>query len=758
MQATLSHYRILEQIGAGGMGVVYRAHDERLDRNVALKVLPAGALADESARKRFHKEALALSKLNHPNIATIFDFDTEDGTDFLVEELIEGLSLDQMLISGPLPDKEIINLGSQLCDALAAAHEQGIIHRDLKPANIRVTPEARVKILDFGLAKMARRASPAEPTASLTETQAVCGTLPYMAPEQLLNEKLDARTDIWSAGCVLYEMAAGQRPFGGSGPALSDAILHQPTPPPSKLKPTLAARLEDIILRCLEKKPERRYQSVRELRADLDRLSAPAAILPIRGRRRSRKTIDSVAVLPFENASADAEMEYLSDGITETIINTLSQLPKLRVMARSTTFRYKNRTVDPQTVGSELKVGAVLTGRVVQRGDRLTIGTELVDVTNGWQLWGEQYNRKLADVFALQQEIAEEISQNLRIQLSREERKRLAKRFTENAEAYQLYLKGRYCWNKWTPDGYKKAVDYFEQSIKVDPDYTLAYAGLADAYASLGAADALGLSPGEGRLKAKQAALRALELDDTLAEAHCSLALSKLSYDWEWSAAEREFKRALELNPNSVNSLHWYSHLLLALLRMEESLAAGLRMSQLSPLDPEMDIFLAFYYTNARQYDAVIERCRQALHLDPDFHEAHWFLGLAYAQQGMYVQATMAEENAVALSGNGPMQLAELGRIYGLAGQRNKAENVLAELTRRSRVRRVSSYNFALVYAGMDEKDRAVESLEAAYEERSSWMPYLRTEPRFDSLRSVPRFEGLLRRMNFPEPSSTAAH
>ena len=462
---TASHYRILEKIGAGGMGVVYRARDERLQRDVALKVLPAGTLADETARKRFRKEALALSQLNHPNIATVHDFDTQEQTDFLVMELIPGATLTEKLAAGPLAEKEISRLGGQLAQGLAAAHEQGVVHRDLKPGNLRVTPDGRLKILDFGLATLRRPVGESASTVTAGETGVVAGTLPYMAPEQLRGEKADARSDIYAAGVVLYEMATGRRPFAeAQGPPLVAAILQQPPPAPSGLNKKVSPALELIILKALDKEPERRYQSARELAVDLERLTGPVAVAAVapRGAQRAprrwllaaaaalalllaavavylmgthRPALDSLAVLPFVNAGGRAppgpDADYLSDGITDILIKSLSQLPNLKVISRTSVFRYKGREIDPQAVGRDLRVQAVLTGQVVQRGDNLSVTAELVDARDGRRLWGERYSRKLADLLAIQEELGREISENLRLRLTGEQKKALAKRHTQ---------------------------------------------------------------------------------------------------------------------------------------------------------------------------------------------------------------------------------------------------------------------------------------------------------------------------------------
>jgi serine/threonine protein kinase/tetratricopeptide (TPR) repeat protein len=742
----LGHYHIFEGIGEGGMGVVYRARDERLERDVALKVLPSGALDDEAARKRFRKEALALAKLNHPNIATIYDFDTQDGVDFLVMEYVSGQSLAERLRVGSLGEKEISALGGQIAAALQEAHEQGIIHRDLKPGNILVTPKGKAKVLDFGLAKLLGAQGDAEVAQTLTETQDVAGTLPYMAPEQLRGEGVDARTDIYALGCVLYEMTTGQRPFDQKlATALADEILHKPPSALKRVKPGTSSRLEAIILKCLDKEPGRRYHSATELRVDLERLSVQKGRMQAASSKANRRAIHSVAVLPLENSSGEADAEYLSDGITESVISNLSQVPNLRVMARSMVFRYKGQSVDAKTVGRELNVGAVLTGRLVQRGDTLNIGVELMDVAEGWQLWGGQYNRKMADILAIQEEISREISEKLHVRLTEDQRKRLVKRPTKNSEAYQLYLKGRYCWNKWTEESNARAIGYYQDALRADPRYALAYAGLADAYASWG--DQAGLPPREAIPRAKDCALRALELDDSLAEAHTVLGLIHFTYDWDWAAAEREFKRSLSLNPNSETTHHWYSHLLGALSKNEKSLKMSLRGLELAPLDLEMNAHLAWHYIFAREYERAIEQCRKTMELDPNFHESYWFQGWAYALVGKLNESIEALQRAVTLSGKLANMNCFLAYAYAWAGNRSKAEEILQELDRVSRRRYVSAYRIAAIHLALGDQERAFEWFEKAYEERTGWMAYFAVDPLLDAARSDPRHAEMVRRL-----------
>jgi len=770
---TISHYKILAKLGGGGMGVVYKAEDTKLKRAVALKFLPPDLTRDEEAKERFVHEAQAASALDHSNICTIYEIDeTDDGQIFICMAYYEGETLKKKVSSDQLSVSSVIDIAIQIAQGLAKAHEHGITHRDIKPANVMITKEGVVKIVDFGLAKLAGQ-------TKLTKSGMTLGTVAYMSPEQARGEEVDHRTDIWALGVVLYEMITGQLPFKGEyEQAVVYSILCEAPKPINSLRTGVPMELERIVNKAISKKSDERYQRMNELLADLKSLqkeieSGVWKEHPIKATLRKIKrsylygvvagllvliiavglylilgrgeTIDSIAVLPFVNVGADPNTEYLSDGITESLINSLLQLPKLRVKARSMVFRYKGREVDPQTVGRDLEVEAVLMGKAVQRGDNLNLQAELVEVASGSQLWGEQYNRKLADLLVVQEEITKEISEKLRLRLRGEEKKRLTKRYTENTEAYQLYLKGRYFWEKRTAEDLKKAIGYFEQAIGIDPHYALAYAGIALCYGPLGV---LGyLPPWETAPKMKAAAIKALELDDTLAEAYAAFASVKAFFEWDWAGAERAFKRALELNPNYASAHVWYGLYLDALGRHEESIAERKRAQELEPLSLLINASLGNAFYLAGEYDQAIEAQRKTLELDPNFFLGHSNLGLAYEAQGMYEKAIEEHQKAVASSGDAILTLASLGHAYAVSGKRAEAQKILDELNNLSKQRYVSPFRIAIIYTGLGKNDQAFAWLEKAYEERDSALNHVKVEPRFESLRSDPRFTALLKKM-----------
>ncbi|HKW24574.1 MAG TPA: protein kinase [Terriglobales bacterium] len=782
---TLGHYQVLEKIGAGGMGEVYRARDEHLDRDVAIKILPPGVLTDELARKRFHKEAIALSKLNHPNIATIYDFDTQQGVDFLVMEYIAGSALSDQLAKGPLAETEILRLGLQLAEGLVAAHEHGVIHRDLKPGNLRLTDDGRLKILDFGLAKLRRPLTPTAVTETLSEAQGIIGTLPYMAPEQLLGEEADERTDIHAVGLVLYEMATGQRPFASVAPSqLIGAILRLPTVPLTMQNPRISVELERIIGKCLEKEPGNRYQTARELAIDLRRLAMPSsagfaaspqATLPRRQRRQLMAAITvagilivagvllwnwrglhdrlwpasgppqirSLAVLPLANLSGDSSQDYFADGMTESLITSVSKIRALKVISRTSVMQYKGVNKPLPQIARELGVEGILEGSVQRSGGRVMVTAQLISAATDTNLWAETYERDLQDVLALQSEVASSVAREIRVALTPEETKRLASARQVNPEAYEAYLKGRFHWYKLSKEELDNAERYFELALSKDPNYALAYAGLADVW--LSRSDAGFLSPQETMAKAKAAAEKALELDDTLADAHVSLA----NLESDYPAAEREFQRAIQLNPSHANAHFMYSDFLISRLRQRDWEREIHIALELDPMSYFFQCFYGWHLVYVGRYDEAVERLQKVLAAEPNYSSAHLGIWAAFHQKGMNQEAEQeAEQFFLAL---GDQEVAgALREGYREAGYRRAMKRAADTLAGRTARTHVPAVRIARLYAHAGENERTLYWLEKAYAARESPLIHLAVARDWDGLRSDPRFQDLVRRMHLP--------
>ncbi|MCI0413611.1 protein kinase [bacterium] len=751
-------YEILGLLGSGGMGVVYRARDLRLDRDVAVKILPQHLAENAKALARFEREAKALASLSHANILAIHDFQTEEGFSYAVMELLEGETLHHRLSTEPLAWTRALQMGAAIADGLTAAHSRGVVHRDLKPENVFLISDGGIKILDFGLAEISPPAQMTEqssaPTEATTDPGTIVGTMHYMSPEQLRGLDVDARADIFALGCILYEMLTGKRPFSRSTQIETAASILKEDPPDFLFQDhNTPVETSQIILHCLEKDPKNRFQTARDLSFALRALMSQSGTVRMgiakqKKRRSARRAIQSIAVLPLDHTGESSSTEYLSDGITESLINSLSQLPKLRVMARSTVFRYKGQRIDPVKIGQELDVAAVLTGRIVQRGEVLSIQTELVDVSDGSQLWGEQYTQKYSDILALQEEISREISGKLRLRITGEAKDRLTKRYTESTEAYERYVKGRYYWSRRTGEGLKKAIEYFHQAIEKDPSYALAYAGIADSYNLLSAYGAL--SPKESVPFAKQAAMRALELDSDVAEGHEALAHVKMLYDWDWAGAESEFKKAIELNPNYALAHQRYAIQLATLGRIKEATGEIKRAQQIDPLsliintDAALILYLQGLYTEA------MDQCYKTLELDPNFSVAHFQLGLIFEQLKRFDEAIEAFGRGVTLSADRSFLTAP-AYTYAVWGKEEQARKMLNAVLQLSEHRYVSPYRIAIVHSGLNETEKAFEWLMKAYHERSVWLIHLhlRVDPRLKNLHSDPRFQEILRLMNF---------
>ncbi len=711
---TVSHYHVLEKLGKGGMGVVYKARDTRLERVVALKFLPPERVTDPERKRRFVREARAASALNHPNIITVYDIDQADGADFIAMECVSGRTLSQVIAGKPLPVKDALGYAVQIADALIAAHRAGIIHRDLKPGNVMVTEDGRAKVLDFGLAKLT------EVTAESTLTLVV-GTAAYMAPEQAEGQAADARSDIYSFGALLYEMLAGRRAFTG--------MAREEPAPLTGVSP----ELQQIVARCLRRNPAERFQTAGELKAALEKTGLEA-----------HPTLPSIAVLPFANLSADKENEYFSDGLAEEIINALTKVPGLRVPARTSSFAFRGKEMDVSEIGAKLKVGHILEGSVRKAGDRIRVTSQLINVADGYHLWSERYDRRLADIFDVQDEIARAIVDKLRVQLVGD--RPLIKRPTENLEAYSLYLKGRYHMAATWVESYTKIKESLELAIKLDPHYALAYAGLAYYYCW---APTFGLSaPKKSFSAATRAALDALALDDTIAEAHMVLGMIA-AFHFDWLRAESEFQRALELNPASSDCHDSYAFAFLGPMgRLQDAAAEFERALELDPLSLIVQCHQGFLSYWRRDYHLAIRQCRRVLELSPNYTLAHFCIGLAAMEAGLFDEAARAVETVLALGGRNALVLALLGLVYARSGRVSEARELLEELVGLAGLSYVSPAQAGWIYLGLEETDKAFESFEKAFEDDSAHMLYLRIFPIYDPIRPDPRYRALLRKMN----------
>jgi eukaryotic-like serine/threonine-protein kinase len=801
----IGHYRIESLLGVGGMGEVYLARDEHLGRKVALKFLPDRFTADETHLNRFKREARTASALNHPNILTVYEIGAEGSRHFIATEFIEGMTLRSAMARGRLNLPETLDIALQIGSALVAAHKSGILHRDIKPENIMLRHDAYVKVLDFGIAKLIEQQplNPAEALAmTLTEKGMLLGTTHYMSPEQARGQPLDARTDIWSFGVVLYEMLAGIPPFKCDTPSDCIAAVLKTEPPPLALKaPEVPPGLEQIVQKALCKDREERYQSVDEMLTGLRDVKEgletgqklAASVSPVREMQTTSSAEyivnefkrhkaglvmallllivvaaglvfysysargDSLAVLPFAyigadtGSAADTNKEYLSDGLTEALINSLSRVPKLKVISRSSTSRYKGKEIDPKTVGQELGVRTIVTGRIMQRRDDLSISAELVNAPENRHIWGEQLERKLANFLAVPRDIAKEISDHLRVRLTGEDERRVAKRPTENAEAYQLYLQGRYFWAKRDEANLKKSIEQYEQAIAKDPNFALAYSALANSYHAI-ADYSSSISSREWMLRSKAATMKALELDDSIAEVHVNLA-NVNEQEGNFAGAENEYRRAIELNPSYATAHQWYSTLLSVVGRQDEALREARRAAELDPLSPVMKAGIAIRYFEARQYDKAIEAIREVIAMDKNFAQAHVMLGENYIEKGMYEEAitefetwwTLSEEKS---PNEAAQKAAALKNAYRKNGAQGYWQKELDMALEEIKHKHVEPQILSAAYARLGDKDHAFEWLEKAYQARED-MTTVPLDPAYDGIRSDPRFADLLRRIGF---------
>ena len=774
-------YVVKALVGAGGMGEVYRATDTRLGRDVAMKVLSVAFSTEPDHLRRFEQEARSAAALNHSNILAVFDVGTHEGAPYLISELLEGHTLRQVLGHGALPIRTAIDYAIQMAAGLAAAHDKGIVHRDMKPENVFVTTDGRVKILDFGVAKLMEGGGLVETRLESTTPGTLIGTIGYMSPEQVRAQPVDHRSDIFSFGAVLYEMVTGRRAFERQTTADTlSAILDEDPAYAGPSDAPAAARALHVARRCLEKSPHARFQSCRDLvlmlsddlaetsagrhatagrkRAFLGALMALIVCLAVGAwliarfpLRHEPVNIRSLAVLPLQHLSHGPDDDYFADGMTEALITDLAKISALRVVSRTSVMRYKQTEKPLPQIGRELGVDAVVAGSIERVGDRVRISAQLIRAATDEHLWADQYDREMRDVLMLQDEVARSIAREVRVTLTPEEHARLASAREVDPEAYQLYVKGRYFWDKRSEESVNRSIDYFKAAIDRDPSYAAAYSGLADAYVSLGFSFDVGsLPPREAIPKAKAAAIKALMLDDSLAEAHNSLAHMKLHYDWDWPGAEAEFKRSLELNPGYAQAHHWYSHFLVTVGRFDQSLAESQRALELDLLSSTMNVHLGWNYFFARDYDAALNQFAKTLELDPNYGLAHWYRGMTYQQQRRYAEALAELRKSAALLKGNVAIAATIGHVYASSGNRGEALRVLTELRQESTRKFINPFEIALIYMGLGQTDSTFEWLEKAFRERSDLLVYLRVDPRLDPIRSDRRFEDLVTRVGIP--------
>jgi len=773
-----SRYEIIEELGEGGMGKVLRVEDKKIHEEIALKVLSPEIAADKITIERFRNELKLARKIAHKNVCRMYDFNEEKTTHYISMEYVPGEDLKSMIrMTKQLSVGTAISTVKQICEGLAEAHRLGVVHRDLKPGNIMIDKDGNVRIMDFGIARSLE-------AKGITGAGVMIGTPEYMSPEQAQGREADQRSDIYSLGVIFYEMVTGSIPFKGDTP-LSIALKHKTEEPlePRKFNAQIPENLSRVILRCMEKDREKRYQRVEELLSELSKIEKgiPTAerMIPKRKAKKEKigeikwkrpiiyggmailiillivggiylfkghlEAIDSIAVLPLHNISGDPEQEYFADGMTEALISELVKIKGLkRVISRTSAMRYKETEKLMPEIARELNVDAIVEGSVLLVGERVRITAQLIEARTDRHMWADSYERDLRNILALQRELARAIAKEIKIAVTPEEQVRLAMASPVNPEAYQLYLKGRYLWNKRTGEDLKKALVYFERAIEKDPNYALAYTGLADTYLLL--PSYLAFPPTETYSKGKEAALKALEIDDTLAEAHTSLA-NAMKYYFDWKSVEKEYKRAIELSPSYATAHHWYAYDLMLMGRHDEAIEEINLAQELDPHSLIINANVGYVLHMARLYDQAIEHYRNRLEMDPNFWVLHQYLGGAYLQKGKYEEAIAEFQEAITLSGSPQESMGNLGYSYAVSGRKAEAMKVVSELRELSKGKYISPYHIALIYVGFGQKNQAFEWLNKAIEEPDLFLVHLKVDPRFDSLRSDPRFTALLKKM-----------
>jgi len=745
-------YEIIEELGRGGMGQVYKAFDKEIEETIALKLLNPEIAADEEIIKRFRNELKLARQITHKNVCRMFDLGKSEGTFFITMEYVSGEDLKSFIRrAGQLSIGKSLLIAKQVGEGLAEAHRLGVVHRDLKSQNIMIDRQGNAKIMDFGIARSIAR-------KDITREGMMIGTPEYMSPEQVDGKEADRRSDLYGLGIILYEMLTGRVPFEGDTP-LSVALKHKTETPrnPQQWNAQISEGLRRMMDKCLEKDQEQRYQSAEEVLAELTKLETEKSSGELRGAEREREPgkqdktqwIHSIAVLPFADLSPQKDQEYFCDGVAEELINALTKIRELRVVARTSAFSFKGRDADIREIGRKLGVETILEGSVRKAGNRLRITAQLINIADGYHLWAERYDREMDDVFAIQDEVTLAITEKLKIKFLEGDKSKIIKRYTEDLEAYQLYLKGRYFWNKRAEKSLEKAIEYFEQAIETDPNYALAYSGLADCYNLLPWWSMT--APRDAHPKAKTAAMKALEIDPHLAEAHTSLAFALMQYDWNWPAAEREFKAAIELNRGYAAAHHWYFEFLAARGRLDEALAEILKAQALDPLSLIINSALGWQFYFARNYDQAINQSQKTLELDPNFMWAQYILSASYLQSSRADEVIGELQKSAEGPGGHPLLMAVLGAAYATRGHRDKAQGLLEGLKKQAGQNYVMPFYIAIIYLGLGEKAQVFEWLERAYEERNYWLVFLKADPMFDSLHSEPRFRTLLGKVGLEE-------